>query len=208
MENNQHHLQSLNNSNYQIPSPKQNVIGWEVKSESGTYLGKVLDLLYDTQAMTVRYLVVDLTDNGMNLDAKKVMIPVGIASLHPNDDEIICPNLHIDQFSALPNYTTVAEVTTETEQEIRKVIGSPAALRLEETIATFDQQQFYAHHHFNEQQFYSRNKNQDTDRAEQQQTVNQLIENSIEHDLHAAASTTGIHTHHNEGKKIDEQHNN
>ncbi|TKC09884.1 PRC-barrel domain containing protein [Pedobacter polaris] len=181
MENNTYsYLQSLQQSD--IPNPKQDVIGWEVKNEAGAFLGKVTDLLYDTQAMTVRYLVIDLTANGMNLEDKKVMIPVGIASLHPNDDEIILPNLHIDQFTALPAYNK-DEIGSNTEQYIRNVIGSPAALRLEETIAEFDQQQFYAHHHFDDSKFYKRNKTEET------------------------IGESGMRIPPNEGNKIDEKPN-
>ncbi|MGF1923441.1 MAG: PRC-barrel domain-containing protein [Bacteroidia bacterium] len=187
-------LQSLTNSSWELPNPKQNVMGWEVKNEGGAYLGVITDLLYDTQVMTVRYLVIDLSENGMQLDDKKVMIPVGLANLHPSENEIILPNLHIDQFNALPSYRQ-ENIGPEIEQQIRSIIGSPAALRLEETIAEYDQQQFYAHHHFDERKFYSRNSAEfvvnNTERAEQEHTIHDLIENSIQHDLHAAAPKIG-----------------
>ena len=209
MENNSYNnLQSLSQSSYQVRDEEPNVIGWEVKNEAGAYVGEVADLLYDNQSMTVRYLVIDLLDNGMNLDDKTVMIPIGIANLHASDDEVLIPNIHIDQFNALPEYQP-GQVSPETEQEIREVIGSPAALRIEETIAEFDQQQFYQHHHFNSQRFYQRGNNPNAStpsgqRVDEQQTIHQLIENSIEHDLQAATPETGSNTHHNEGKKIDE----
>lgn len=158
MENNNYsYLQSLQQSDHDIPNPKQDVIGWEVKNEAGAFLGEVTDLLFDAQAMTVRYLIVDLSDNGMNLEDKQVMIPVGMATLHPSDDEIILPNIHMDQFIALPEYDE-DEVNPQTEQQVWKTIGSPAALRMEEATAEFDQQAFYTHHHFDENKFYNRNK--------------------------------------------------
>jgi hypothetical protein len=208
MENNSYrYLQSLQDSDNDIPNPKQDVIGWKVKSEAGAYLGKVTDLLYDTQVMTVRYLVIDLSDNGMNLEDKKVMIPVGMATLHPSDDEIILPNIHMDQFIALPAFDE-DELNQQTEKQIWSIIGSPAALRMGETIAEFDQNQFYAHHHFDENRFYNRSRAADTidpdpARSTEQHTIHELIENSLQHDLHAAETEIGNGTHHNEGKKID-----
>ncbi|RZK13091.1 MAG: PRC-barrel domain containing protein [Flavobacterium sp.] len=191
------------------PNPKQDVIGWEVKNEAGAYLGEVTDLLFDPKAMTVRYLVIDLTNNGMTLEDKKVMIPVGMATLHPSDDEIILPNIHLDQFIALPDYEQDV-VNQHTEQQIWETLGSPAALRMEETIAEFDQEHFYSHDHFDETRFYNRNKADahiDTTktRVTEQHTIHELIENSLQHDLHAAAPETGTNTHHNEGKQIDQR---
>ena len=210
MENNTYrYLQSLQQSDHDIPNPKQDVIGWEVKNEAGAFLGEVTDLLFDTQAMTVRYLIIDLTGNGMNLEDKQVMIPVGMATLHPSDDEIILPNIHLDQFAALPPYDE-EEINQQTEQQVWETLGSPAALRMEETMAEFDQQQFYAHHHFDESRFYNRNKADENidpnpERVTEQNTIHELIENSLQHDLHAAEGETGAGTHHNEGKDIDQR---
>ncbi|RZK41819.1 MAG: PRC-barrel domain containing protein [Pedobacter sp.] len=148
-------LYSLNDYDYQIVDGEPNILGWKVKNESGAYIGKIYDLLFDADTNAVRYLVVDLDDNGMNLGDKKVMIPIGIAHLHKSEDEVTLPNIHIDQFNALPPYNSDAQ-TPATEIQIREIIGSPAALRIEETIVNFDQQQFYAHHHFDKNRFYQR----------------------------------------------------
>jgi hypothetical protein len=83
------------------------------------------------------------------------MIPIGLAHLHTSADEVVLPNIHIDQFNALPNYEQGA-IGPDTEMYIRSVIGSPAALRIEETISEFDQNQFYMHHHFDKERFYER----------------------------------------------------
>ena len=211
MENTNKHLASLKNDNLGTPNAKQDVLNWEVKTEGGAYVGFVADLLYDTNAMTVRYLIIDLTENGMNLNGKSVMIPVGLATLHPSNNEIILPNIHADQFNLLPNYVT-EEISNSTEQLIRNIIGSPAALRLEETVAEYDQQQFYAHHHFNESNFYSRKPattgEMPEQRVEQRETVTKLITNSLNDNLHAADDETGTNSHHNEGRKIEAKSNN
>jgi len=160
-QNTYRYLQELSGSNFQLVDEEPNIIGWEVKNESGTYIGEVEELLFDPQSRAVRYLVVDLEDNGMNLEHKKVMIPLGIAHLHTSDDEVVLPGLHLDQYNALPAYDK-DQIGPELEVQIRSIIGSPAALRIEETITEFDQSQFYNHHHFDKGRFYSRGGIQDT----------------------------------------------
>jgi hypothetical protein len=150
------HLYPLKESNYEIIDGEPDIIEWKVYNEADAFIGTVKDLLFDNQSNAVRYLVIDLSGNGMPLDQKRVMIPIGIAHLHTKQDQVVLPNLHFDQLAALPNYEEGA-IGPETETAIRRVIGSPAALRIEETIIEFDQQQFYNHQHFNRDYFYRRN---------------------------------------------------
>ncbi len=152
------YLQTLVDSDFQIVDGEPNIIGWDVKNETATFVGKIKDLLFDPQSRAVRYLIIDLNDNGMGLDDKKVIIPIGIAHLHTKDDEVVLPNIHIDQYRALPHYE-VEKIGPDMEVRTRQIIGSPAALRIEEETAQFDQDQFYSHQHFNKQDFYRRGGN-------------------------------------------------
>ncbi|RZK47168.1 MAG: PRC-barrel domain containing protein [Pedobacter sp.] len=190
-ENTYRTLETLSDSNYQIVDGEPDITGWKVKSESNTYLGEVKDLLFDPETRAVRYLIIDLKNNGMNLGEKKVMIPIGIAHLHTNEDKVILPNVHIDQFNALPDYST-SELGPETEMNIRSVIGSPAALRMEESITAFDQKAFYAHQHFNKDQFYQR-----SDRSTEEKTIHDMIDRSNSYDRHGAEPETGSGTYYN-----------
>jgi len=178
------YLQELSGSDFQIVDNEPNIIGWEVKNESGTYIGEVEELLFDPQTRAVRYLIVDLEDNGMNLEHKKVMIPLGIAHLHTSDDEVVLPGLHLDQYNALPAYDK-DHVGPELEVQIRSIIGSPAALRIEETITEFDQTQFYNHHHFDKGRFYSRGGIQHTTTLDQPVNISSEQEVPVpEHMIH------------------------
>ena len=187
-QNTYRYLQELTGSDFQIVDEEPNIIGWEVKNESGTYIGKVEELLFDPQTYAVRYIIVDLKDNGMNLEDKKVMIPLGIAHLHTSDDEVVLPGLHIDQFNALPAYKK-DQLGPELEVQIRSVIGSPAALRIEDSITEFDQNSFYTHQHFDRDRFYQRGGSQEIpppehmmNRHEEQETIHELIEKSPQND--------------------------
>ncbi|MES2828815.1 MAG: PRC-barrel domain-containing protein [Bacteroidota bacterium] len=154
-ENTYRKLQELSGSDFEIIDDEPNIVGWEVKNEGGIYIGEVDELLFDPATRAVRYMVVDLEDNGMNLDDKKVMIPLGIAHLHVSDDEVVLPGLHVDQYNALPAYD-IENLDSKTESLIRSVIGSPAALRIEDTLVDFDQENFYTHEHFDKASFYKR----------------------------------------------------
>lgn len=149
------YLQELSGSDFEIVEGEPNIIGWEVKDERGTYVGQVRELLFEPASRAVRYLIIDLKNNGMNLENKEVMIPLGIAHLHRSDDEVVLPGLHLHQYQALPAYHK-EQLGPEIEVQIRSVIGSPAALRMEETMVAFDQYQFYNHHHFDRGRFYHR----------------------------------------------------
>lgn len=149
------HLEPLKNSDYQIVDGEPNIFGWKVKSENDTLIGVIDDLLFDTASNAVRYLIIDLSQSAMSLGDKQVMIPIGIAHLHTANDEVILPSLHLDQFHALPPYHP-NQIDTTTEMHIRSVIGSPAALRIEEAIVDHDLKEFYNHHHFDRGRFYSR----------------------------------------------------
>jgi hypothetical protein len=207
-------LQELKGSGYQIVAGEPNVIDWKVNSEAGAYLGEVKDLLFDPQTNAVRYLIIDLTNNGMNLNGKKVMIPMGIANLHVSEAEVILPNIHIDQFNQLPAYGK-SEIGPAIEVQIREIIASPAALRLEEIITEFDQDQFYAHQHFAKDRFeQAKNLNENPkignaplmpNRVEEQKTIHGMVQNSLQHDLHAANQQTGVNTHHNEHQNFKDQ---
>lgn len=139
-------FEELSKSDFDIVEDEPNIIGWKLVNESGADIGTVDELLFDTQTMAVRYLVVDLTDNGMHLDGKRVLIPIELADLLEPSSEVVIPSIHIDQFDALPPYVN-NDISAETEAEIREVIGSPAALRIEETITEIDQRQFLRQHY-------------------------------------------------------------
>jgi hypothetical protein len=179
MENYNNTLYSLNKTNYQVVDGEPDITGWEVRSETGAYIGKTIDLLFDAQHNAVRYLVVDLDGSGMHLDEKKILIPIGIAELHRENDEVTLPNLHLEQFIAMPAYAEES-FGPAMESEIRAVIGSPAALRLENEIVAQDLKNFYAHHHFERSNFYNRN------RSAEQQTIHNLVEKAKANHLHTA----------------------
>lgn len=76
------HLVELNGSDFEIRDGEPNIEGWDVKNEHGQKIGEVDDMLFDTSSLKVRYLIVDLDGNDLNVDDKKVLIPIGVAELY------------------------------------------------------------------------------------------------------------------------------
>ncbi|RYD70063.1 MAG: hypothetical protein EOP55_22925 [Sphingobacteriales bacterium] len=139
-------LLALSTTDYTLANGGTDITGWPVENESGVSIGKVIDMLFDPIQNTIRYLIIDL-DIELLGEEKMVLIPIGIAELSENSTAVILPDIHLAQFEAMPRYIS-GEVSEEMEDKIRVIIGSPAALRMEEEIVELDRENFYKHHHF------------------------------------------------------------
>src|SRR5687768_5121282 len=92
-ENKNSRLQELGGSDYKIVKGQPNIKGWDVKDENGRKIGEVDELIFDVQSQKVRYIVVDLEGNVFDLETRDVLIPIGIAQLHDDDDDVIIPGV-------------------------------------------------------------------------------------------------------------------
>jgi photosynthetic reaction center H subunit len=91
---------------FQVAEGDPDVRGWEVFASDSRKIGEVEDLLIDTAAMKVRYLDVELDDEllGSGQD-RHVLIPIGYARLHENDDHIFVDELASTDVGTIPAYT-------------------------------------------------------------------------------------------------------
>jgi sporulation protein YlmC with PRC-barrel domain len=152
-ENKYSYLQELSHSDFKIVDGEPNIIGWEVRTDLNSDLGEVDDLLFDPESRSVRYLVVELSNDAAGLEDRKVLIPIGIAQLHESDDEVILPNVTLAQLSALPTYER-GKLTPENEVYIRNVFAGPATT----VVAVYQRDEFYTHPHFKDENFYRRDR--------------------------------------------------
>src|SRR2546423_401422 len=119
-------LEELQSSGFEVVDGQPDIIGWDVKAHSGRKLGEVKDLLFEPQSHKVRYLVIDMDDNQLNLEEDRcVLIPIGIAELYTKTDHkrirdvdpafeaydpaedgnvVFLPNVTAAQINALPLY--------------------------------------------------------------------------------------------------------
>lgn len=151
-ENKRHtRLQKLSGSDYEIIDGQPDIRGWDVRDAAGKQIGEVEELIFDYQSQKVRYLVVDLEDNDYDLDDREVLIPIGIAELHENDDDVILPTVTVDQLRALPEYDE-DRFDTDHETNIRNVFGGLGATTTASDVRRDDD--FYKHDHFNDANLY------------------------------------------------------
>lgn len=73
------HLHGLNHSDYKIADDQPDIENWKIVDTSGKRVGKVKDLLFDKEAMKVRYIITDLKDGELAPNDRRVLIPIGKA---------------------------------------------------------------------------------------------------------------------------------
>jgi len=130
MDNMKHRrLQELDRSDFQIVDGEPDIRGWDVKNANGQKVGAVEELVLDAHERKVRYMVVDLDDNELKLDHRKVLIPIGLAELDRKDDDVLIPNVSPQQLGELPEYDR-SNLTGDVERRIFSTLESrtpPAA---------------------------------------------------------------------------------
>jgi len=97
-------LQELDHSNFEIVKGEPDIRGWDVRYMTGQKLGSVDELIIDAQEKKVRYLIVDLNENELKLVHRKILIPIGLAELDKREDDVLIPNISLEQLSRLPEY--------------------------------------------------------------------------------------------------------
>lgn len=98
-------LQELKRSDFDIVDGEPDIRGWDVKLAGGQKIGEVEELIVDAQKKKVRYMVVELDDDELELDDdREVLIPIGLAQLHKDDDDVMLPNVRLEQLLSLPDY--------------------------------------------------------------------------------------------------------
>jgi len=121
-KNKYNRLQELDHSNFEIVKGEPDIRGWDVRYRNGEKIGSVEELILDTKAQKVRYMVVDLDENELRLENRIVFIPIGFAELDNQHDDVLIPNVSVDQLSRLPDYKRNS-LTPDLERSIASVFG-------------------------------------------------------------------------------------
>lgn len=153
MDNTKHRrLQEMDRSDFEIVKGEPDIRGWDVKNSTGQKIGEVEELIVDAQKKKVRYMVVDLDDNELKLDHRKVLVPIGLAQLDSKDDDVILPNVQAEHFRSLPDYDK-NNLSPDIERKVCSTLGrvsdSSSATNAEEHNADF-----YKHDYFNDDNLY------------------------------------------------------
>jgi hypothetical protein len=83
---------------FELADDRQDVRDWPLEDASSNEVGVVDDLVIDTRAQRVRYLLVKLSPGSCK------MLPIGYAILDPERDVVCTPELESDDLRAIPDY--------------------------------------------------------------------------------------------------------
>jgi len=130
-----------------------NIKGWTVVSEHNEIMGDVEDLLYNPLTEKVRYVVLKVNADYSQDTPNRVLIPIGIAELHPEEDVVVLIGVEQQHLERLPSYN-YEELSDEAEMAIRLVFG-PAT---HEEFSTFNGDAFYGNTQFDTERLYRNRK--------------------------------------------------
>ena len=143
-------LRELSSSDFVIAKGESDIRGWDVRDAAGRKYGSVLDLIFDIRTGKVRYIVLGILDTKeLELEKRTVLVPIGLAELDPNDNDVLLPTVNPFQLRALPRYDR-STLGAKTERDISFVFGRP----INTGTAQETDDQFYNHDHFNQDNLY------------------------------------------------------
>lgn len=151
-------LEELSGSDFEIADGQPNIKGWDVKNDLGEVIGDVEELLFNPQTQKVRYIVVDTDANDLRLAARKILIPIGVAELHEDNDYVVVPQVTVSHIETLPDYER-GGLNAEHEQHIRSTFSSMGAAGMGMgAIGSTPTEDFYEHEQFNANRLYNRRR--------------------------------------------------
>lgn len=156
-------LQELGTSGYEMTKGEPDIRGWKVISALNQEIGRVKELLFDVQALKVRYVIVALDGRPMNLLSRDIILPVGLAELDEKDNVVLVPDVTAGHFAALPEYRR-GEITYQTESQVLKVFAPQNDIPAEKLadLKGHDEREreaFYNNDHFDDDRMFRRRGN-------------------------------------------------
>jgi sporulation protein YlmC with PRC-barrel domain len=148
-DNNNDRLEELDGSDFEIADHQPDITGWEIYDSVGDYIGDVEDLIFDVQALKVRYIITKL--EGYELEEeKRVLIPIGLVTLKEDKDEVLLTEAISAKLPFLPDYDG-ENITALDELQIRDVLTGTAEHVVEVMNYKHDAaDDFYNHTHFSD----------------------------------------------------------
>jgi sporulation protein YlmC with PRC-barrel domain len=169
-------LQELRGSGYEVAKGQPDIRGWEVRNDQGHLIGKVHELIFDSRANKVRYMVINVNDSKeMQLEKRTVMVPIGLAVLEQKDDDVILQNVTPFQLRALPRYSK-EDLGTRSEHAISTVFGRDTKTTSTSTSAADEDvdESFYNNEMFDETNMYNRRRNKSTSQGHAQESTHRV----------------------------------
>lgn len=152
------YLEELSESDFEVADHQPDITGWEILDSAGNELGEVEDLIFDSDARKVRYVVANLElYTNDEEDFRLVLIPIGIVSIHEKEDEVIVPEAAALVLATLPEYEPGKTISPAEELAIRYAfLGETALPDANAVVYESHPEDFYTHGHFNDRGFLKR----------------------------------------------------
>ncbi|HVG14277.1 MAG TPA: PRC-barrel domain-containing protein [Chitinophagaceae bacterium] len=169
-------LQELRGSGYEVAKGQPDIRGWEVRNDQGHLIGKVHELIFDSRANKVRYMIINVNDSReMQLEKRTIMVPIGLAVLEQKDDDVILQNVTPFQLRALPRYSK-EDLGTRSEHAISTVFGRDTKFSANTTSSSEEEvdESFYNNEMFDETNMYNRRNNKGNSQGYQQDNTQRL----------------------------------
>ncbi len=145
-------LKELHSSGFEMRDGEPDIRGWKVKNNQNQVVGKVDELLFDTESLRVRYLILDLEGKPLNLVSREVIIPIGLAVLDKADNLVLLSEVTVGHLATLPEYKK-GHMTIATEREVRNVFAPSQGVEYEDP-DYYDPKEFYNNKYFDDQRMY------------------------------------------------------
>ncbi|MET3980101.1 sporulation protein YlmC with PRC-barrel domain [Mucilaginibacter sp. UYP25] len=125
-------LYELSESDFEIVDEQPEIFGWDVKDTHKNKVGEVYELLFDEDTLKVRYIVVDMESNDIDLEEGRVLVPIENVEFDLENDEVRMPGISVTNLLALPLYEKGRIINHETDREIALALdkveaGAPIA---------------------------------------------------------------------------------
>jgi len=104
------------------------VRGWTVRGNDGQALGTVHELIVEPDTLKVRYLDVELDARfGINNYENHILLPIGVAALDADGDNVFVPVLTAESVLNYPPYTEI-QITRDHEKAMLRALGLESAV--------------------------------------------------------------------------------
>jgi hypothetical protein len=110
-------------TDFEVADGNPDVRGWTVWGGDGQALGTVHELIVDPEALKVRYLDIELDSRfHINEYENHILLPIGVASLDSEGDNVFVPALNAESVLNYPPYIEI-QVTREYETAMMRALG-------------------------------------------------------------------------------------
>lgn len=192
MANKNKRLQELRGSDFEIVKGQPDIRGWEVRDNHGHLMGKVSELIFDSRAQKVRYMVVNVADSKeLQLEKRTVLVPIGLAVLEYKNDDVILETVTPFQLRALPKYSS-DDLGTRAERAIGEVFGRTNAKGFSDDDSDLEDE-FYNDEHFNTENMHRKRRAEELKGSLSADTHNSLNEAEATSLRHEAKTNTVSH---------------